>query len=100
MFGSRVRGDTPAQIASEAESLQQEIAHLRDLDIDGLRLHWRNLFGRAAPTHLPKFLLLRMIAYRMQANVYGDLGKNARRTLDRLARERAGEGRLRNGHAT
>ena len=86
-------GDTLVHVASEAEFLQQEIAQLRDLDLDGLRLHWRNLFGRAAPTHLPKFLLLRIIAYRMQANVYGDLSKNARRTLDRLARGRAGEDR-------
>jgi hypothetical protein len=85
-------GRKPAQIASEVERLQQEIAHLRDLDIDGLRLQWRNLFGRMAPNHLPKFLLLRMIAYRMQANAYGDIGKNARRTLDRLTRKRAGQG--------
>lgn len=84
--------DKPAQIASEAERLQHEIAHLRDLDLDGLRLRWRNWFGRAAPTHLPKFLLLRIIAYQMQADVYGDLGKNARRTLDRLTREGAGKG--------
>ncbi|MBG0793190.1 DUF2924 domain-containing protein [Methylocystis sp. H62] len=85
-------GHKPAQIASEAERLRHEIAHLRDLDIDSLRLQWRNLFGRTAPNHLPKFLLLRMIAYRMQANAYGDLGKNACRTLDRLTRKRAGEG--------
>lgn len=85
--------DTPAPVAFEAESLQQEIAQLRDLDLDGVRLRWRNLFGRAAPTHLPKFLLLRIIAYRMQANVYGDLSKNARRTLNRLARGRVGEDR-------
>ena len=86
-----IASDTPDPVAFEAKSLQQEIAQLRDLDLDGLRLHWRNLFGRAAPTHLPKFLLLRIVAYRMQANVYGDLGKNARRTLDRLAQRRAGE---------
>ena len=61
--------ETPAPVAFEAKSLQQEIAQLRDLDLDGLRLRWRNLFGRTAPAHLPKFLLLRIIAYRMQANV-------------------------------
>ncbi len=83
--------DTSAHVAFEAESLRHEIAPLRDLDLDGLRLRWRNLFGRAAPTHLPKFLLLRIIAYRMQANVYGDLGRGALRTLDRLAQGRAGE---------
>ncbi|ULO23807.1 DUF2924 domain-containing protein [Methylocystis sp. SB2] len=85
-------GDEPAQIASEPERLQQEIAHLRDLDIDGLRLRWRNLFGRMAPNHLPKFLLLRIIAYRMQVNAYGDLGKDACRALDHLTRKGAGEG--------
>ena len=85
--------DTPAPVAFEAKSLQHEIAQLRDLDLDVLRLQWRNLFGRAAPTHLPKFLLQRIIAYRMQAGVYGDLSKDARRTLDRLARGRAGEDR-------
>ena len=83
--------ETPAPVAFEAKSLQQEVAQLRDLDLDELRLRWRNLSGRTAPAHLPKFLLLRIIAYRMQANVYGDLSKNARRTLDRLARGRAGE---------
>ena len=88
-----IASETAAPVAIEAESLQQEIARLRDLDLDGLRLCWRNLFGRAAPTHLSKFLLLRIIAYRMQANVYGDLSKNARRTLDRLARGRVGEDR-------
>ena len=83
-------GDRQARAASEPESLQHEIAQLRDLDLVDLRLRWRNLFGRAAPTHLPKFLLLRIIAYRMQANAYGDLGKNACRTLDRLASKDAG----------
>jgi hypothetical protein len=84
--------DAPAHVAFEAETLQIEIAQLRDLDLDGLRLRWRNLFGRAVPPHLQKFLLLRIVAYRMQANVYGDLGKGARRTLDRLAREGRGQG--------
>ena len=86
-------GDTLVHVASEAEFLQQEIAQLRDLDLDGLRLRCRNLFGRSAPAHLPKFLLLRIIAYRMQVSVYGDLTGNTRRSLDRLARGRAGEAR-------
>jgi Protein of unknown function (DUF2924) len=87
------KADDPSVAAtSDTNLLQQEIAQLRDLDLDGLRPRWRNLFGRAAPLHLPKALLLRIVAYRMQANVYGDLGKGARRTLDRLVRERKGQG--------
>jgi len=84
--------DTPTHVAFEDESLQHEIAQLRDLDLDSLRTRWRNLFGRAAPLHLPKSLVLRIVAYRLQTNVYGDLGKGARRTLDRLVRERKGQG--------
>lgn len=65
------------------------LARLRDLDLDGLRLRWRNVTGGAPPQHLPKHLLLRIIAYRQQADVYGDLSKTARQSLDRLRRQSA-----------
>ena len=40
-----------------------EIAALRDLDQDGLRRRWRMLSGKPAPLHLPRALLVRLIAY-------------------------------------
>ena len=68
-------------------AVENEIAHLRGLDLDGLRARWRSLTGRAAPVHLPKSLLLRVLAYRVQAAALGDLDKVTARLLDRIANE-------------
>ena len=34
---------------SQVAAIENEIAHLRGLDLDGLRARWRSLTGRAAP---------------------------------------------------
>ena len=34
------------------ESIEEEIAQLRDLDLRGLRVRWWNAFGKPAPEHL------------------------------------------------
>ena len=65
--------------------LEEEIARLRDLDLPGLRARWRSVFRRQAPEHLPRNLLLRIIAYRLQAERLGDLDRDTRRFLDRVA---------------
>ena len=72
---------------SRVAATENEIAHLRGLDLDGLRARWRSLTGRAAPAHLPKTLLLRVLAYRVQAAALGDLDKATMRLLDRIADE-------------
>jgi hypothetical protein len=54
-------------------SIEDEIARLRDLDPKGLRVRWRNAFGKSAPEHLTRYLLFRVIAYRLQADRLGDL---------------------------
>ena len=54
-----------------AAALAQEIPHLRGLDLDGLRARWRSLTGRAAPAHVPRTLLLQILAYRIQAAAFG-----------------------------
>ncbi len=69
------------------EPLAAAIAGLGDCDADQLRLQWRNHLGGAAPAHLPRWLLLRLLAYRLQAAAFGDLDKA---TL-RLLRQSAGE---------
>jgi hypothetical protein len=38
-----------------------------------LRLRWQAVTGRAAPAHLPRHLLFAMLAYRIQADAFGDL---------------------------
>src|SRR3712207_5958636 len=69
-------------------NVRAEITALETLDIHGLRLRWRKLFRKPAPPHLPRYLLLRIIAYRIQANVYGDLDRETVGFLDQIARER------------
>ena len=54
-------------------SLDDEIAHLRDLDLHGLRARWKSTFRRQPPVHLPRHLLFAVLAYRLQAVELGDL---------------------------
>jgi hypothetical protein len=67
-------------------AIEAEIASLERLDLHGLRTRWRQLFRRAAPPHLPRYLLHRIIAYRIQANAFGDLDRETLRFLDQLGR--------------
>ena len=67
----------------DREALDVEIARLRDLDIPALRSRWHTVFGRRPPAHLPRHLLFRILAYRLQTNRLGDLDNANRRLLDR-----------------
>lgn len=67
----------------EPVSVDIEIGRLRDLDVDGLRARWEAAFGKKAPSHLPRHLLLRILAYRLQAERLGDLDGESERILDR-----------------
>ena len=66
----------------DREALDVEIARLRDLDIAALRDRWQTAFGRRPPPHLPRHLLFRILAYRLQADRLGDLDDASRRLLD------------------
>ena len=68
---------------TSTRSLRSFSARLGDLDLDALRLRWRKLFRASAPAHLTRSLLLRIIAYRIQANAYGDLDRATLRFLDK-----------------
>jgi Protein of unknown function (DUF2924) len=65
-------------------SLDNEIARLRGLDVGDLRARWHTVFRRAAPLHLPRHLLFRILAYRLQADLLGELDADSRRLLDRI----------------
>ena len=67
----------------DRKSLDVEIARLRDLDVGGLQGHWHNLFGRRPHPHVPRHLLFRVLAYRLQADVLGDLDADSQRLLGR-----------------
>jgi Protein of unknown function (DUF2924) len=74
----RIGPALPDQVA-----LDVEIAQMRDLDIAGLRGRWHGIFGRRPPPHLPRHLLFRILAYRLQADRFSDLDDESRRLLDR-----------------
>ena len=67
----------------DRSSADIEIARLRDFDVQSLRIQWRNMFRQPAPTHLPRYLMIRVLAYRLQADRFGDLDGASRRLLDR-----------------
>jgi hypothetical protein len=69
--------------ASTKTSISDEIAHLRGLDLKGLRLRWQSVFQRLPPDHLPRHLLFAIIAYRVQADRLGDLDHETQQILDR-----------------
>ena len=64
-------------------SVEDEIAHLRDLDLAGLRARWHSVFQRSPPLHLPRHLLFAVLAFRIQADRFGDLDHETRKVLDR-----------------
>ena len=75
----------PAAKRATRLSLDDEIAHLRDLDLHGLRARWKSIFRQQAPPHLPRHLLLAVLAYRLQANELGDLDPTTARLLRQIA---------------
>jgi hypothetical protein len=68
--------------ASTKTSISDEIAHLRGLDLKGLRSRWRSVFQRLPPDHLPRHLLFAIIAYRIQADRLGDLDQKTKQVID------------------
>jgi hypothetical protein len=71
-------------------SVEDEIAHLRGLDLKGLRARWRSVLQRPAPDHLPRHLLFAIIVYRIQADRFGDLDHETRQLLDRTGVKESG----------
>src|SRR5260221_7756669 len=77
--------------ATAKTSIEDEIAHLRGLDLKGLRARWQSVLQRSAPGHLPRHLLFAIIAYRIQADRFGDLDHETRQLLDRTGAKESGK---------
>jgi hypothetical protein len=71
-------------------SVEDEIVHLRGLDLKGLRARWQSVLQRPAPGHLPRHLLFAIIAYRIQSDRFGDLDHETRQLLDRTGANESG----------
>jgi Protein of unknown function (DUF2924) len=66
-------------------SVEEEIAHPRGLDLVRLRARWQSVFQRPAPVHLTRHLLFSVIAYRIQADRFGDLDHVTRHSAEPFA---------------
>jgi hypothetical protein len=85
----------------DRKTIDVEIARLRELDVGALRARWRTVFRRRPPPHLPRHLLFRVLAYRLQARHLGDLDAESQRLLDRSrSPEEAGQRAVRLGGHT
>ena len=76
--------------ASANTSIEDEIAHLRGLDLRALRARWLSVLQRPPPAHLTRHLLFSIIAYRLQADCFGDLDHATRQVLDRTVAKETG----------
>jgi DUF2924 family protein len=57
------------------------VAGLEGHDLNGLRRQWRTHLGGEPPLHLQRWLLMRVLAYRLQADAFGGLDKSVQRML-------------------
>ena len=84
----------PTPSTSERETLKASVVSLSGLNVDQLRLQWRNHLGGVAPAHLLGWLLMRVLAYRIQAAAFSALRRSAmiiawfRRLVQGAARSR------------
>jgi hypothetical protein len=78
-----------ARVGTET-SVEDEIAHLRGLDLKGLRARWHSVFQRPPPAHLGRHLLFSIIVYRIQADRFGDLDHATEQLLARTKATESG----------
>ena len=70
--------------------IEDEIVHLRGLDLKGLRARWQSVLQRPPPDYLPRHLLFAILAYRIQPDRFGDLDHETRQLLDRTGASESG----------
>ncbi|MGO9740328.1 MAG: DUF2924 domain-containing protein [Roseiarcus sp.] len=94
MDGRRLEGNPGGPSASferpidDRKELGRLVASLPGLDGRQPRLCWRNHLGRTAPAHLPRWLLARLLAFRLQTQAFGDVSAATLRKVRRGAEER------------
>ena len=84
---------------AEHSPLAAEITALPSLDLYALRVVWRKTFSKQAPAHLGRALLIRILAYRKQAKVHGDLDSESRSVLEDMLHQHQNKKEVAANHA-
>ena len=77
----------------EPGAIEDEIARLRSLDLEGLRREWRRLYHKDPP-RLSRDLLVLGLGYRLQEIAQGGISKATRRKLQTMAKALRTNGRI------
>ena len=72
---------TPEALLPLDASAHSIVSGLEGHDLDGLRRQWRTHLGGQPPAHLSRWLLMKVLAYRLQVDAFGGLDKSIRRIL-------------------
>ena len=78
----------PAADRTAAE-LSLQIARIMEMRQDELDADWKRHCRGKSPVGLPRSLLARLLAYRVQVVSYGDISPDVMRFLDRVGKESA-----------
>jgi DUF2924 family protein len=68
-------------LLSYAAPLETILSDLEGLDLEGLRRQWRNRLGGEATAHLPRWLLVKVLVYRLQVAAFGGLDRSVQRSI-------------------
>ena len=68
-----------------SEVLEREIAALPDMNLAQLQAKWRSRLKEELPPHIRKQLLVPLLAYKLQEQVWGGLRHATRRRIKELA---------------
>jgi hypothetical protein len=72
---------TPGASLPLDASILSIVANLEGLDLNGLRRQWRTHLGGEPAVHLPRWLLMKVLAYRLQSDAFGGPEKSIQRIL-------------------
>jgi hypothetical protein len=80
-----------ASLLDRPVDFDKQLERFKQADPEALRARWRALFRKTFPAHLPRHLIVSMLAYRIQADALGDIGKSTQKYLTALGHQ---EGKL------
>lgn len=69
----------------QSSDLIDEIQRLKKADIEGLRRSWQSCSRRTFPDHLPRHLIVGLIAWQLQSSRLGGLSKEEEKYLAGIA---------------